>query len=106
MFARTSSIHLKSNMLSDYTRTFEKDVVPLLRKQHGFKDEIRVIGPGGANVTAISLWENRNDAEAYNADTYPEVLKKMARFIKGKPKVDTFDVVTSTLHRIAVHAAA
>jgi hypothetical protein len=34
------------------------------------------------------------------------VLKKMARFIKGKPKVDTFDVVTSTLHRIAVHAAA
>jgi hypothetical protein len=28
MFARNVSIHLKSNMLSDYTRTFEKDVLP------------------------------------------------------------------------------
>ncbi len=32
MFARNVSIHLKSNMLSDYTRTFEKDILPLLRK--------------------------------------------------------------------------
>ncbi len=28
MFARNVSIHLKSNMLSDYPRTFEKDVLP------------------------------------------------------------------------------
>jgi hypothetical protein len=47
MFARNVSIHLKSNMLSDYTRAFEKDVLPLLRKQHGFKDEITFAGPGG-----------------------------------------------------------
>ena len=32
MFARHVSIHLKSNMLSDYTRTFENDTLPLLRK--------------------------------------------------------------------------
>jgi hypothetical protein len=36
----TQRIHLKSNTLSDYTRTFEKDILPLLRKQNGFKDEI------------------------------------------------------------------
>ena len=35
MFARHVSIHLKSNMLSDYTRTFEKDVLPLLRQAEG-----------------------------------------------------------------------
>ena len=40
MFARNVSIHLKSNMLSDYTRTFENDILPLLHKQKGFKDEI------------------------------------------------------------------
>jgi len=57
MYARNVSIHLKSNMLSDYTRTFEKDVLPLLRKQNGFKDEITLAGPGGVDVTAISLWE-------------------------------------------------
>jgi hypothetical protein len=106
MFARNVSIHLKSNMLSDYTRTFEKDVLPLLRRQNGFKDEITFAGPGGVDVTAISLWENKNDAEAYNTNTYPEVLKTMARFIEGTPKVQTSDVVTSTCHKIAVPAAA
>jgi hypothetical protein len=45
MFARNVSIYLKYNMLFDYTRTFDKDILPLLRKQHGFKDEIRVVGP-------------------------------------------------------------
>jgi hypothetical protein len=106
MFARNVSIHLKSNMLSEYTRTFEKDILPLLRKQNGFKDEITFAGPGGVDVTAISLWENKTDAEAYNTNTYPQVLRSMARFIEGTPKVQTSDVVNSTFHKIAVHAAA
>jgi hypothetical protein len=106
MFARNVSIHLKSNTLSDYTRTFEKDVLPVLRKQQGFKDEITFAGPGGVDVTAISLWENKTDAEAYNTNTYPQVLKTMARFIEGTPKVQTSDVVTSTLHKLDVYAAA
>ena len=106
MFARNVSIHLKSNMLSDYTRTFENDALPLLRKQNGFKDEITFADAGEVNVTAISLWENKTDAEAYNTNTYPQVLKTMARFIEGTPKVQTSDVVNSTFHKIAVHAAA
>ena len=106
MFARNVSIRLKSNMLSDYTRTFDNDILPLLRRQNGFRDEITFASPGGVDVTAISLWENRTDAEAYNTTTYPEVLKTMARFIDGTPKVQTSDVVSSTWHKIAVHAAA
>jgi hypothetical protein len=98
MFARNISFHLKSNMLSDYTRAFEKDVLPLLRKQNGFKDEITLAGPGGVDVTAISLWENKHDADTYKTNTYPQVLKTLARFIEGTPQVHTFDVVTSTLH--------
>jgi hypothetical protein len=99
MFARNVSIHLKSNMLSDYTRTFEKDVLPLLRKQNGFKEEITLAGPGGVDVTAISLWENKHDADTFNRDAYPQVLKTLAKFIEGTPQVHTFDVVTSTLHK-------
>src|SRR5450432_3335931 len=99
MFARNISFHLKSNMLPDYTRTFEKDVLPLLRKQNGFKDVITFAGPGEIDVTAISLWENKADADAYNTNTYPQVLKTLARFIEGMPQVHTFDVVTSTLQQ-------
>jgi len=99
MYARNVSFHLKSNMLSDYTRTFEKDILPLLRKQHGFMDELTLAGPGGVDVTTISLWDNKNDADNYNAHTYQHVLKTLAKFIEGTPQVHTFDVVTSTLQQ-------
>ena len=106
MFARNVSVHLKPNTLSDYSRMFEKEVLPLLRKQNGFKDEITFADAGGGNVTAISLWANKADAEAYNTNTYPQVLKTLARFIEGTPQVHTFDVVTSTFQKHDVLAAA
>jgi hypothetical protein len=101
MFARNVSFHLKSNMLSDYTRTFENNILPLLRKQGGFKDELTLSGPNGTDVTAISLWDNKASADTYNTNTYPEVLKTMAKFIEGTPKVQTSVVVNSTFHQIA-----
>jgi len=101
MFARNVSIHLKSNMLSDYTRTFENDVLPLLRKQKGFADEITLSNPNSLDAIAISLWESKADAEAYNTNTYPEVLKTLTRMIDGTPKVQTFETVTSTFHKVA-----
>ena len=104
MFARNVSVHLKSNMLSDYTRSFENDILPLLRKQKGFKDEITLSNPSSLDAIAISLWETRADAEAYNTKTYPEVLKTLARMIDGTPKVQTFESVTSTFHKVAVAA--
>jgi hypothetical protein len=100
MFARNVSFHLKSNMLSDYTRTLENEILPLLRKQKGFKDEITLTNPGSQDATAISLWDNKANAEAYNTSTYPEVLRTCARYIDGTPKVQTFEAVTSTFHNV------
>ena len=57
-------------------------------------------------MTAISLWDNKVAAEVYNTNTYPQVLKTLARFIEGTPKVQTSDVVNSTFHNSAVHATA
>jgi hypothetical protein len=57
-------------------------------------------------VTAISLWDNKASADTYNTNSYPEVLRTMARFIEGTPTVQTSEVVTSTFHKIPVHAIA
>ena len=102
MFARKVSSHLKSNMLSDYTRPLENEILPLLRKQKGFKDELTLSNPSNVDVIAISLWESKANAEAYNTAAYPEVLKTLARLIDGTPKVQTFEAVTSTFHNVAV----
>jgi hypothetical protein len=106
MFARNVSFNLKSNMLSDYSRTFDKDILPLLRKQNGFKDEIMFSASNGSEVTAISLWDSKASAETYNTNVYPEVLKTMSRFIEGTPKVKNGEVVNSTFHKIAAGVAA
>ena len=104
MFARNVAFHLKSNMFSDYTRTFENDTLPLLRKQKGFKDEITLSNPGSLDVIAISLWDSKANAEAYNTSAYPEVLRTLGRMIDGTPKVQTFESVSSTFHNVAVIA--
>ena len=103
MFARNVSIHLKSNMLSDYTRTFENEILPLLRKQKGFQDEITLANSNSPDVIAISVWDNKANADAYNTSTYPEVLKKCANMLDGTPKVQTFDNATLS-HNVAVAA--
>ena len=102
MFARNVTFHLKSNTHSDYARTLENDVLPLLRKQKGFKEEITLCSPGTADAVSISLWENKNNADDYNTNTYPEVLKTLAKVIDGTPRVQTFDTVISTFHNVAV----
>ena len=106
MFARNVSMNLKPNSLPEFARTFEKDVVPVLRQQKGFRDEITFSAPGSTDVTAISLWDSKESAEAYNSNIYPQVLKTLEGVLDGTPKVRLSDVVHSTFHKIAPAVAA
>ena len=104
MYARNVSLSLKPNSAKEFTRKFEKDILPLLRKQNGFKDEITFLGEGGKNAVAISLWDRKESADAYSRDTYPQVLKGLATMVEGTPKVNAYEVANSTFHKIAAHA--
>jgi hypothetical protein len=99
-------MQLKSNSVAEFTQTIEKDILPLLRKQKGFQDEITFVVPGGTEAFAISLWDNRENAETYNRETYPEVAKILARVVEGTPKVETYEVANSTFHKVAAAVAA
>jgi len=105
MFARTVSLCLKPNTRSEFTRIFDKEVIPMLRKQNGFRDEITFAVPGDLNVVAISLWDTKEYAEAYKTSGYPEVLKMLDKVLDGTPKVQVSDVISSTIHKPAAVAA-
>ena len=94
MFARNISIHLKPNTLADFTETFEKEVVPVLRKQKGFQDEITFAMPGGTDVIAISLWDSAADMQAYEqGDLYrKEFAPALQPFFVGDYKTYRCDV--------------
>jgi len=101
MFARTVRMHLKPNSVGEFTAMVEKDVIPVLRKQQGFRDEITFVPADGKEAIAISLWEKKENAEAYQAGAYPEVLKSVAKVVEGTPQVQMSEVSNSTWHKIA-----
>ena len=106
MFARSVSIRLKPNSVAEFNKTLENEILPLLQKQKGFRDELALVAPNGSEVLAISLWDQKENADAYSRETYPEVLKTLGKVVTGPPQVHTHEVSSSTFHKIAAHAAA
>jgi heme-degrading monooxygenase HmoA len=105
MYTRNVSLKLKVNSAPEFTRTLENEIIPVLRKQKGFKDEITLIAPERNEAVAISFWNRKEDAEAYNREKYPEIVKMLSKVVEGTPRVESFEVANSTSHQIAAKAA-
>lgn len=106
MFARIVSVELKPNTHKQFSELFEKQILPSLRKQNGFKDEILLMDPGAPKVVAISTWDTKESADAYHSKAYPEVLKSLKDVLESAPEVKTYQVAFSTLHPVAAGVAA
>ena len=104
MFARNVHMQLKSNSGTQFSQTLEKEVIPLLRKQQGFQDEIDFLVPNGTEAYSISFWESKENADAYNRAGYPEVLKVLAKVVEGTPELQTYEVCNSTIKQIVARA--
>jgi hypothetical protein len=105
MFGRLVTMKLKANSVVELPLIMENDVLPLLRKQKGLSDEISFVNPECSLAVGISLWDTKEDEEAYNLAGYPEVLKTLARVLEGTPTVATFETVTSTFQAAAARLA-
>ena len=98
MFARHMLLQLKPTLVNEFQVTFEKEILPLLRGQKGFLDELLLVTPEKKEVVAISLWETKEYAEIYTREIYPKIEKIVARFIEGFPTVKKFETQYSTFH--------
>ena len=101
MFARSVSMRLKPNNVAEFNRTLENEILPLLQKQTGFQDELVLVSSNGTEALGISLWDQKDNAEAYHRTTYPEVQQILAKVTEGTPQVQTYEVSTSTIHKVA-----
>ena len=105
MFARIVTMRLKPNSAAEFTQAMEKRVLPILRKQKGFKDELTFIAQGGTEAVGISLWDNKQNAEAYQTAAYNEVMKELGNATEGTPRIQQYEISNSTVHNIASKAA-
>ena len=106
MFTRHVIMELNPNVTTEFTNVVESNVLPLLRKQKGFRDLITFVAPNRSEAIAISFWDTNEEAEAYNVSGYPEVLKTLTGMVEGTPRVGTAEVVTSTFQKLAAAKTA
>ena len=101
MFGRHVTMKLKAGAAGDLTRINQNEIIPLLRRQKGFRDESLFIAPGRSEAIANSFWESKEDAEVYHRTGYPEVLKALSKVVEGTPIVESFEFVESTIQKAA-----
>lgn len=104
MFVRNVTIKLKANTAAEFGRLIENSILPVLRKQPGFRDEISFVAPERSEAIAISFWETKENCENYERTAYPDLLKILDNIVDGTPKVETLVLATSTLHTLAAKA--
>ena len=105
MYTRNLRIKLRVDSVQEFRRLFQDKIIPLLREQKGFKEEIALIAARRNEAVVISFWDNQENADVYNHIVYLDVLRARAKVIDGMPVVETFEVADSTLHEIGVAAA-
>jgi heme-degrading monooxygenase HmoA len=107
MFTRTVEVTTKSGKAKELSNTINDKVLPILKKQAGFADETLLVSDTEPNrVLAISFWNTREDAERYQKEQYPVVHDMVRHLLETEPVIRTFNVDSSTTHKIVAEKAA
>lgn len=107
MYTRVVEITSKSGKARELCNLIEEKVVPILRKQTGFVDETVLVSDTEANqVVGLSVWNSKEDAERYHREQYPQIHESLKHLLEAEPVIRTFDVQSSTTHRITTRKAA
>jgi heme-degrading monooxygenase HmoA len=100
MYARLVTSHLKPGKFDLATRRIEEKVIPTLRKQKGFRDEISFYDKDSNESIAISFWDTEADVRKYEKDIYPEMVKSLSETFEEAPEVKHFEVANATFYKI------
>ena len=90
-FARNVQFSVKNGKADEFKRLMNTEVLPLLKKESGFKQDLTVMSSNTGMST--SVWDDRASAETYNTKTYPQVLETLNPVLEGTPRVETYDTI-------------
>lgn len=93
-FTRNVQFEIKPGQSQEFKNLMEKDILPIMKKQDGFRGELALVNENHA--VGISCWDSEQHAEAYRTNMYPKVLESLKTVIQGTPAVETYDVATTT----------
>jgi heme-degrading monooxygenase HmoA len=107
MFTRIVEVTAKSGKAKELSNSINDKVLPILKKQAGFVDvTVLASDTDPDRVLAISFWNTKQDAERYHQEQYPAIHEMIQPLLDADPVVRTFNVDSSTTHKIAATKAA
>lgn len=86
--ARSVRFDIAADKNDEFHTLFRNEVLPTLKKQAGFKDELLLVKD--QHVLAISVWNDMDSARNYESNAYPQLDKALRPLMAGKPTVETF----------------
>ncbi len=107
MFTRVVELTSKSGKAKELSNTLNEKVLPILKKQTGLVDEaVLVSDTESTRILGLSFWNSKEDAERYHREQYPKIQEMLKPLLDTEPVIRTFEVHSSTTHRIAPGKAA
>jgi quinol monooxygenase YgiN len=92
---RNVRVQLKEGKNKEFIQVFESQILPVLRQQTGFQDELALLDNNRALL--ISFWDSRKNAETYSTTVFPKLVEKLGPMIQAPPTVETYEVAASTM---------
>ncbi len=107
MFIRLIESQAAPGKARELVRTIVEKVLPMLRTRSGFQDELVLIAEQDpTRVVTLSFWKSKEDAERYHREDFPKVVALVEPHVEREPRIEHFQVDTSTMHRIIAGRAA
>lgn len=107
MFTRVVDVSSKTGKGKEVCSIIREQVMPILRNQNGFVDEITLVSNSDPDrIVALSFWRTKEDAQRYSSQQFQNVTNLIRQHLRSDPQVETYELESSTAHKIASGRAA
>ena len=89
-YARSMHLTLKPGKEQQFRGVMDRDVMPVLKQQGGFREELALVD--GNHALGISVWDTQEHARQFETAGRPKILEHLRSVIQGEPRVEAYEV--------------
>ena len=93
MFARVTFSQVDPSKAEEVEAIMQETVLPMMRKQKGFKNYISFVDRTSGKAITATLWESEADRSASDqaSEYYDEAISNVTPFFKSPPVVENYE---------------
>ena len=97
---------LKPDKKDEFLNAWSTRILPLLKNQDGFVDEILLLEEGSQQPCGLSFWDSKEYADRYRRDVFPQAKSLVEDMFSSHPKLRGFDVAAAEIFNVLRQKAA